>query len=111
MAWRIVKQPNGRLARFSDIVDDFTHLDMSEEDALALCREVMPPSAATKKVQDAQDDIEPSSHNVKGNGLSRWKDSLQSIAMVHGIQAVEKLLNEHNFPKDILAEIMTEEDD
>lgn len=111
MAWLIVKQPNGRLARFSDVVNDFTHLDMSEEDALALCREIMPPSVATRTVQDAQDDIRPGIQNAKGNGLWRWKHSLQSIAMVHGLQAVEKLLNEHNFPKDILAEIMTEEDD
>lgn len=28
MAWRIVRQPNGKLARFSDIVDNFTHTNI-----------------------------------------------------------------------------------
>jgi hypothetical protein len=34
MAWRIVKQPNGLLARFSDVVDNFTAVDMTKQEAI-----------------------------------------------------------------------------
>jgi hypothetical protein len=34
MAWRIVKQPNGLYARFSDIVDNFTHYNMDRNEAI-----------------------------------------------------------------------------
>ena len=39
MAWRFVRQPNGLLARHSDVVDHFTHINMSVEDAHAYCKE------------------------------------------------------------------------
>lgn len=38
MAWRIVKQPNGLFASFSDIVDHFTYTDMTQE---LLCRALL----------------------------------------------------------------------
>lgn len=38
MAWRIVRQPNGKLARFADPVDDFTHMNMDILEAYELCR-------------------------------------------------------------------------
>jgi len=41
MGWFFAKQPNGKLARFSDIVDNFTHYDMSEDEALAYCLDDM----------------------------------------------------------------------
>ena len=34
MAWRLIRQPNGKLARFSEVVDDFTHTDMTEREAV-----------------------------------------------------------------------------
>lgn len=39
MAWRIIKQPNGKFARFSEVVDDFTHYDLTESEVIQLCRE------------------------------------------------------------------------
>lgn len=36
MGWRFVVQPNGKFARFSEIVDDFTHFDMTRDEALSL---------------------------------------------------------------------------
>jgi hypothetical protein len=38
MAWRIVKQPDGLYSRFSEVVDDFTHRDMTKLEAYELCR-------------------------------------------------------------------------
>lgn len=36
MGWRLVAQPNLLFARFSEIVDEFTHLNMSESEAFKM---------------------------------------------------------------------------
>lgn len=74
MAWRIVEQPNGLLARFSDIVDDFTHYDMTDEQAEKLCIEEydMGKKSAAEKVRRGRAD------------KSRWPDEIDTIRMVHG---------------------------
>lgn len=38
MAWKLVEQPDKLIARWSDVVDNFTHTDMSEIEAYDLCR-------------------------------------------------------------------------
>ena len=91
MAWRIVRQPNGKLARFSDVVDDFTHLDMSKEEAICLCNEHMSPQESVDKVQSGLDDIKPWSTTDKGDGIDRWNDCLESISIVHGKEKVTEL--------------------
>ena len=35
----IARQPNGRLCRFSTIVDAVTHINLTEEDYIELCAE------------------------------------------------------------------------
>lgn len=35
----IAKQPNGRLCRFSSVVDCVTHYDMTEDDYIEMCAE------------------------------------------------------------------------
>ena len=83
MAWRIDKQPNGKFARFSDIVDDFTHLDMTEEEALLVCRENCGIETAKQKVKNAVDDIKPWT-NIPGNGTERWEYDMDKVLRVHG---------------------------
>lgn len=39
MAWRFVEQPNGKLARFSEVVDDFTDYDLTETEAYSVARD------------------------------------------------------------------------
>ena len=36
MAWRIVVQPNGKYAKFSDVVDNFTDYDMTKDEVFEL---------------------------------------------------------------------------
>lgn len=73
MAWRIVKQPNGLLARFSDIIDDFTDMNMTEAEALELCRAYgMSEEDAKRKVLAGVQD------------WKRWNDSLTRIENAHG---------------------------
>ena len=89
MAWRIVKQPNGLLARFSDIVDDFTHMNMSEAEALEVCREYLGIVEAEKKVLAGVQDWKPWTNGVLGSGLDRWNESIKTIKSVHGKKAAE----------------------
>jgi hypothetical protein len=74
MAWRIVLQPNGKLARFSDVVDDFTDVDMDSWDAVDECiREGM-------SVMDA---IEKVNRGIKA-GNARYLECLETIRTIHG---------------------------
>jgi hypothetical protein len=74
MAWRIVKQPNDKLARFSDIVDDFTDFNMTKNEAVKMCCTVhnMSVRAAEEKVRRGINDSK------------RWADEIETIAVVHG---------------------------
>lgn len=76
MAWRFVRQPSGKLARFSEIVDDFTDYDLTEEEAFALCREYNLHDAeeSRAKVKRGMDDLP----------LFRWKEALEVILHQHG---------------------------
>ncbi len=70
MGWRIVKQPNGLYARWSDIVDDFTHMNMSRAQALLVCREELGRLESEAKVSRAE--ARPSRH-------LRWAECIQTL--------------------------------
>jgi hypothetical protein len=74
MGWWIVKQPNGRLARFSDAVDNFTHMNLTEVDAVDICKAYLSLHDSFHKVQLALEDA----------GLHRWADALMRIEGAHG---------------------------
>ena len=81
MAWKLVEQPNGLLARWSDVVDNFTHYDMTEFDAWNLCREehgVMEQAAADKIRRAREED-------------SRFLGCLADIKAVHGKDEAKKM--------------------
>ena len=69
MAWRFVKQPNGRYARFSEIVDNFTHSEMTRQEAAELCSS---PEIADTKLRAADEHPE------------RYQEALSIIESVHG---------------------------
>ncbi len=74
MAWRIVKQPNGKFARFSENVDDFTDYDMTEQEAIAYCVEIehMHLQEAVAKVQRAL-----------SNDVNRFVEAIDIVGKVH----------------------------
>jgi len=87
MAWRIVRQPNGLLACFSDIVDNFTHMEMTQEEAIEVCLEHMGRDSAAAKVQRGIDDEPPWGQDFEpADGLRRWRDSVSTVCAVHGMQ-------------------------
>jgi hypothetical protein len=92
MGWRIVKQPNGLLARFSDVVDHFTHLDFREDEAVELCMGYgCSMHEAQAKVDAGVRDFKPWT-TTPGNGLERWDHCLEAVGRVHGQDEVSSLL-------------------
>jgi hypothetical protein len=93
MGWRIVKQLNGKLARFSDIVDNFTHANLSEEEAIEMCVVEFSFSIenAKTKVLSGLEDIKPYTTDEKGSGHDRWDDSIETIRIIHGKKEVDKI--------------------
>lgn len=77
MAWRIVKQPNGQYARFADPVDDFTHYNMTREEAIQVCVEEFMPDIL-RKVE--RSDNEP----------NRFQDCLETIELLKGKKVREE---------------------
>lgn len=98
MAWRIIKQPNGRYARFSDVVDNFTHINHDRPGILAVCRhEGMSMAEAKIKVKAADDDkacppfIDDSG---RGDGLDRYRHAIKTIKRVRGKAAAAAVVSE-----------------
>lgn len=96
MGWRFVKQPNGLLARFSDIVDNFTHVGLTVEEALHVCIEEhgMTAEQAEQKVRGGVEDWRPRQNSVPGNGQERWAEAINTIRAVHGDEGVKEVERE-----------------
>lgn len=75
MAWRIVIQPNGLYARFSDVVEDFTCYDLTREEAIEVCKECPGVGAleAEEKVKRGEE-----------AGRARYEDEIETIKLIHG---------------------------
>ena len=84
MAWRLVKQPNGLFGVFSEIVDNFTQINLSEFEASNFCAERgLNNFESLHKIDSAKKDFLPFSR-TPGTGLSRWNDCLKTIKRIHG---------------------------
>lgn len=72
MANRAVKQPNGLYARFSDIVDHFTHIHLTREELIEIYVEEAGRNVALGKLERAD------------QNLHRFQDEIDTIRWVHG---------------------------
>ena len=95
MPWIIVKQPNDKYARFSTIVDDFTHMNLTRNEVLDLCTSEyqLNESQALEKLRGADKNLYLDCYRVKGSESSRWEACLNTIDLVHGKSQVDKNLN------------------
>ncbi len=91
MTWRIVLQPNGKLARFSEAADGFSHFNMTPEQAIHVCRRL---ESITSK--EAQEHVEGSLEDAE---LSRWRDSLAVIEKIHGEESVKRAIRADASPR------------
>jgi hypothetical protein len=92
-----VRQPNGKLARFSTIVDSFCDIHLSRAEAEKWCiRQGMTESEAIAKVKRAIDD-EPINGEPRhcDEKLHRWIKSLITILAIKGTDELTDILNEY----------------
>jgi hypothetical protein len=92
MATYLLKQPNGLIAIFSSIVDDFTHWDCTPEEALAYGVEQWGRSEAQEKLDRALMDVGLWKSYDTDDGLGRWRETLKTIAFRHGVKHLKDQL-------------------
>ncbi len=80
MGWRFVTQPNGLLARFSEVVDDFTHYDLSWEEAISICTD-------DHKMYFEHAEIKV---NRAAENPARFTEAIVSILHVHGLRCARQ---------------------
>lgn len=78
MPARAVKQPNGLYARFSTIVDDFTHYNHTREELWEVFRDEGGVESANGKMQRADD------------SLGRFEEEMHTIEAVHGAEVANQ---------------------
>ena len=103
MPRRIVRQPNGLYAEFSTIVDAFTILNMTEEEAYTYCRREMGKYDARAKVgRGKRDQKYYHSDGECGGGTWRWEYDLDTMKDVYGDDDPEviKTIALANIPPD-----------
>jgi len=86
MPSRFVMQPNGFLARFSTVVDDFTEMNMTESEAEKLIQD----EYAERAKHDAEQAIARAKADTNGE---RWNDCLSTIRDIHGPDTVSERLS------------------
>lgn len=100
MAWRIVKQPNGKFARWTDMLSQFTHMNFSETEILNLCLQECDAQDALNKIGMAKADVvDPALSPIRiqpaHDGLDRWREALYLIEVAHGTQ-IRNTIEQHD---------------
>lgn len=90
----MLKQPDGLIAIFSSVVDDFTYICMSEKEALEVGTAEWGEKIATEKLQRGLEDAKLWKETNSTDGLSRWRDACENIAMQHGLEHLRQEMNE-----------------
>lgn len=85
MAWRIVKQPNGLYGRFSDIVDNFTHMNLTAAEVFDVCLDICGREESHGKIEraDADEVYLGTEAEEPKDGLRRWRECLETIKEIH----------------------------
>jgi hypothetical protein len=102
MGVTVVKKPDGRLALFSTIVDDFTVTDATPEqmEEYLIDEEDVGRPTSRRMIEAGQKDNRPGYVRVPGNGSERWRESLRIIGFVHGRERLLEVLAEMGFPDE-----------
>ena len=75
MAERIVVKPNGLFAEFSEIVDDFIHFNMTEEEVYEIYR--------LRAIEESKRTVAFKISTAK-HDMNRWQEALDIIEEIHG---------------------------
>lgn len=103
-----LKQPNGKYAIFSSVVDDFVFCDATYDEALEELKFERGQDEALKMLQSAVDDRPIRGELRCGNGLGRWKSALKTIGFRHGMDGLasslaEAGMSDYEIPSDVVA--------
>lgn len=94
MPSQIVRQPNGLLAVFSTVVDDFTILDATEAEMRAEWTARIGIVEGNAKVDRGLRDefigVGPPAVPLRDDGLDRWRDCLHTVRIIHGAEQAAK---------------------
>ena len=82
MGVRAVVQPNGLFARFSEVVDHFTDINMTEPEAMDVFRNECGSRETANKIDRAKENP------------GRYKECIRIIKRVHGKEEVEQFERE-----------------
>lgn len=94
----VLKQPDGKLAIYSTVADDFLYFGMDEAEALEACVAKWGHDAAEGKLAHGISDRPLGEPWIVSDGLNRWRYSLTEIATEHGLAHLKKVLAEINLP-------------
>lgn len=83
MGSQFIKQPNGLYARFSDVVDSFTHFNLTPEDALKVYQK--------RILQGTEKDVEAALKRADNNP-NRWEEALNLVHRFEGKKGVDEAL-------------------
>lgn len=92
----MLKQPDGLIAVFSSVVDDFTHMNMTEELALEIGTQMWGAQTAREKLDRGLNDeiLWPGDTDFVSDGLGRWREACGDIAFQHGLKHLRATLDE-----------------
>ena len=112
----VLKTPNEKFAIFSSVVDDFTWIDLTQEELMEAAVEQWGQKVAIEKVERGLADEPLWKDPTEGDGLNRWRDACESIALQHGLKHLrmrmdEMGLQDHDFPQSAVEMAMSVEAD
>lgn len=83
MGRTIVKQPNGKFAVYSSIMDDFIMWDATKEDYILFCQEEMRTELEQifQYIADGNKSLYP---------FMEWREALDNIVLHHGNKAIQR---------------------
>lgn len=90
----MLKQPDGLIAIFSSVVDDFTYVCMTEQEALEVGTKEWGEKVGAEKLQRGLEDARLWEANEIEDGLNRWRDACENIAMQHGLEHLREEMDE-----------------
>ncbi len=95
----VVLQPNGLFARFSSVVDTFTHVNMTRSEAFRvfvgrLCARNGIPNCVGEVQNVDADDAQAIVQRAIEAAIAepeRWRDGLDTVRMVHGKKRARRI--------------------
>lgn len=84
MKWRIIKQPNGKYARFSFLSNNFTHMNMSKAKVKTICNYYT-------DIKTVMSLIKAADSPVYNYSYYSWDSCINTMSISHGAKEIKKI--------------------